>query len=309
MSMADLTESAAAPPRTRRLAGLRRFAGFRIIVGGSLLLGLLVCALAAPWLAPFSPQEMDFLNTLVPPIWAQDPAVQMPGAEAYLLGTDSLGRDVLSNLIYGARTALYVAVVGGVCTMLLGGVLGLVSAYVGGWFDRLVVALTNLWMCFPPIVLSMILIVALGAGVNNIIIALVLVDWTRFCRVVRVEALVAMQRDYIPAARLLGFGAPRIVFGELLPAVAHIGATLLTLEMGIAVIVEAVLSFAGMGVEAHTPAWGQMIADARLYLYQNIWSMLLPVGCIFVTVLACNLLGDGLRHALDPRNRGMSHGR
>lgn len=276
-----------------------RFLSFRILFGGTIVSAVVFCALFAPLLAPHPPAAMDLLYPLLPPVWAQDGMV--PEAGQYLLGTDSLGRDVLTRLIYGARVAIYVAVTAGLLTMLLGGTLGILAGYFGGWVDWVVVKLTDLWMCFPPVVLSMILMIGLGAGVNNIIIAIMLVDWTRFCRVIRGETLVVARTDYIAAARLLGYSPARVLARELLPAVAPMAITLFTLEMGIAVIVEAILSFVGMGVESTTPAWGQMIADARLYMYQNVWAMLLPVLAIFLTVLGFNLLGDGLRNALDPR--------
>ena len=272
---------------------------------GAILLVMVACALFAPWLAPYPPGEMDLLSPLLPPIWSQDET--MFSAMPHVLGTDSLGKDVLSNLIYGARVSLYVAVVGGTLTMLVGGTLGLVAGYSGGWFDRIVVKMTDLWMCFPPIVLAMILMVGLGAGTNNIILAIVLVDWTRFCKVVRAEAMVASRKDYVAAARLLGYTPVKVIVSQVLPATTHIMVTMLTLEMGIAVIVEVLLSFAGMGVEPDIPAWGQMIADARVYMYQNIWAMLLPVIAVFLTVLAFNLLGDGLRIALDPRSLGRNN--
>jgi peptide/nickel transport system permease protein len=284
---------------------LRRFMSFRILFGGSLLLVFVFCAAFAPMLAPYPPGDMDLLSPLLPPIWAQDES--MFSTVPHLLGTDSLGKDVLSNLIYGSRVSLYVAVTAGTLTMLVGGALGLIAGYAGGLLDKIVVRLTDLWMCFPPIVLAMILMVGLGAGTNNIVLAIVLVDWTRFCKVVRAETLVASQRDYIAAARLLGYTPLRVVLSQVLPATIHIIVTMLTLEMGIAVIVEVLLSFAGMGVEPDVPAWGQMIADARTYMYQNIWSMLLPVGAVFLTVLSFNVLGDGLRLALDPRTLGQNH--
>jgi len=297
-----MTAIAAAQPFS---AYFRRLMSFRIVTGGAILLVMVFCAVFAPWLAPYPPGDMDLLSPLMPPIWAQDDT--MISTVPHLLGTDSLGKDVLSNLIYGARVSLYVAIVGGVLTMLVGGSLGLVAGYVGGWFDRIIVRMTDLWMCFPPIVLAMILMVGLGAGTNNIVLAIVLVDWTRFCKVVRAEAMVASRKDYVAAARLLGYTPVKVIASQILPATAHILVTMLTLEMGIAVIVEVLLSFAGMGVEPNIPAWGQMIADARVYMYQNIWAMLLPVAAVFLTVLAFNLLGDGLRLAFDPRSLGRTN--
>ena len=156
-------------------------------------------------------------------------------------------------------------------------------------------------MSFPPVVLSLILMVGLGVGVNNVVLAIVLVDWTRFCRVLRSEVLVVMRRDYIAAARLVGFTHAQIILRELLPATAPLLLTLLSLEMGIAVVAETILSFVGMSVEASVPAWGVMIADSRNYMYQAVWNLVLPIVAVFIAVLGFNLLGDGLRRTLDPR--------
>lgn len=263
---------------------------------GAVVIGFLaLCAIAAPWIAPHNPNDSDLMRTLLPPAWAEG------GNPAYLFGTDNLGRDIFSHLIYGCRTALYVALIAAPCTMLLGGILGLVAGFAGGLVDKIISRIVDVWMSFPPVILSMLLMIGFGIGVNNVVLAIILVDWTRFCRVVRAEAMVVAKRDYISAARLMGYSSPRIVVTEVLPAVMPLMITLLTLEMAIAVIVEAVLSFVGLGVESTLPAWGVMIADARTYLYQSPWAMALPVAAIFVTVLAFNLLGDGLRRTLDPR--------
>jgi peptide/nickel transport system permease protein len=149
--------------------------------------------------------------------------------------------------------------------------------------------------------------VGLGVGIDKVILAIILVDWTRFCRVLRSEVLVVSRRDYVAAARLLGFGHLRAIVSEILPATMPLLITLLTLEMAIAVVVEAILSFVGLGVGAQQPAWGQMIADARQYIYQSPWNLLLPALAIFITVAAFNLLGDGLRRTLDVRisDRGL----
>jgi peptide/nickel transport system permease protein len=156
-------------------------------------------------------------------------------------------------------------------------------------------------MSFPPVVLSLILMVGFGAGLGNVILAIIVVDWTRFCRVVRSEVMIVMKRDYIPAARLLGFSHTRMILREVLPAVMPLLLTLVSIEMGIAVIVEAILSFVGLSVEPNVPAWGVMIADARDTMYQAEWGLIVPILGIFVTVLGANLLGDGLRRSLDPR--------
>lgn len=267
----------------------------RIVIGGTIVIVLVLTALLAPWIAPHDPNEQDLLAQLVPPIWMEGGRVE------YLLGTDNLGRDTLSRLIYGARVAIVVAVVAASGAMILGTTLALIAGYFGRWIDWLISRAVELWLAFPPVVLSLILIVGFGVGLRNVILAIILVDWTRFCRVVRSEVLVVRRNDYIDAARLVGFSHWRTIRREVLPAVAPLIVTILSLEMGIAVIVEAILSFVGMSVEATVPAWGVMIADARKEIYQSVWGMILPVSAIVITVLGFNLLGDGIRRVFDPK--------
>jgi peptide/nickel transport system permease protein len=267
----------------------------RVLIGLAIVLIVALTALFAPLLAPHDPNDQNLISTLLPPAW-------LPGGEPeFLLGTDSLGRDVLSRLIYGARVAMTVAVVASFGAMLLGGVLAHVAGYFGGRIDWLIGRIVDVWMSFPPVILSLILMVGLGTGLRNVILAIILVDWTRFCRVLRSEVLVVRRRDYVTAARLIGFSHWRTITREIVPATVPLLITLMSLEMGIAVIVEAILSFVGMSVSADTPAWGQMIADARQYVYQSSWNLVFPILAIFVTVFAFNLLGDGLRRTLDVR--------
>ncbi len=267
----------------------------RVLIGGAVVLFILAVAVLAPLLSPHDPTEQDLVNTLLPPMW------QEGGDAAFPLGTDSLGRDILSRLIYGARVAMTVAVVVALGAALLGATLALIAGYFGGAVDWLICRAVDVWMSFPPVILSLILMVGLGTGLRNVILAIVIVDWTRFCRVVRSEVLAVMKRDYIPAARLAGFSHGQVILREVLPAVAPLLLTLFSIEMGIAVIVEAILSFVGLSVEADLPAWGVMIADAREYMYQAAWGLIVPVLGIFLTVLGTNVLGDGLRRSLDPR--------
>jgi peptide/nickel transport system permease protein len=281
-------------PRARA-AWRRCLSDPRVVVGGVLILVVAALGLLAPVLAPHDPQEQDLLATLLPPAWAQAGDARFP------LGTDTLGRCILSRLLYGARIALYVATLAAAGAMLLGTALAIVAAYFGGWIDWLISRAVDVWMAFPPVVLALILLVGLGAGVNKVILAIALIDWTRFCRVIRSEAIVVRLKDYIAAARLAGFGHGQIMLKEMLPAVLPLVITLLSIEMGIAVIVEAIMSFVGMSVEPDVPAWGVMIADARQTMHQAPWGVVVPVGAIFLTVLGFNLLGDGLRRALDPR--------
>jgi peptide/nickel transport system permease protein len=267
----------------------------RVIVGLAIVLVVLVCAILAPWIAPHDPNDQSLLAILTPPSWAPD------GDISYPLGTDSLGRDVLSRLLYGARVAMLVAVLASLGASVIGGILAHLAGYFGGWVDWLISRAVDVWMSFPPVVLSLILIVGLGVGLDKVILAIVLVDWTRFCRVLRSEVQVVRRRDYIAAARLVGFNHFQTLRREVLPATLPLLITLVSLEMGIAVIVEAILSFVGLGVGSDTPAWGQMIADARQDIYQSPWNLFIPILAIFATVTGFNLLGDGLRRTLDVR--------
>lgn len=267
----------------------------KVLVGGLLVLIFLFVAAFAPWLAPNDPNAQDLMTTVLPPMW------DAGGLAQYPLGTDSLGRCVLSRLIYGSRLALLVAVVAATGAMVLGTVLAIIAGYMGGTFDRVTSAVVVLWMAFPPVVFSMMLMVGLGTGIVNVILAVVLVDWTRFFRVVRAEVLVARHREYVYAAQLLGFSHLRIMVSEVLPSVAPLIITLFSLQMGVAIIVEAILSFVGLSVPSDVVAWGVMLADGRDQIYQAGWNLLAPVCGIIFAVLGFNLLSDGLRIVLDPR--------
>lgn len=267
----------------------------RVLIALGMVLSIGACAIFAGSLAPHDPGEQNLLSILTPPIW------QAGGDPNFPLGTDSLGRDVLSRLIYGARTALLVAFFASLGAMIIGTILAHFSGYFGGAVDWIIGRAVDVWMSFPPVILSLILMVGLGIGLRNVILAIVLVDWTRFCRVLRSEVLVVRRNDYVAAARLLGFTHWQTIVREIFPATLPLLITLVSLEMAIAVVVEAILSFVGLGVGANQPAWGQMIADARQYVYQSPWNLLLPIVAIFLTVTAFNLLGDGLRRTLDVR--------
>jgi peptide/nickel transport system permease protein len=267
----------------------------RVLIALGMILCIAICAFFAGRIAPNDPADQNLLSILTPPAWVAG------GDPAFPLGTDSLGRDVLSRLIYGARTAMLVAFFASLGAMIIGTILAHVSGYFGGAIDWVIGRLVDVWMSFPPVILSLILMVGLGVGLDRVILAIILVDWTRFCRVLRSEVLIVTRHDYVAAARLLGFTHWQAIAREVLPATLPLLITLMSLEMAIAVIVEAILSFVGLGVGANQPAWGQMIADARQYVYQSPWNLLLPALAIFFTVTAFNLLGDGLRRTLDVR--------
>lgn len=269
----------------------------RAFIGAVMLLVIAVAALGAPVWAGVDPNDQDLLATLTPA------AFQAGGDAAHFLGTDSLGRDVWARLLFAGRTAMTVAVVSALGAMVLGSVLALVAGYFGGWVDWVISRAVEIWMSFPPVILALILMTGLGTGLRNVVLAIILVDWTRFCRVLRSEVMVIARRDHVAAARLTGFSHFQTIRREIVPATLPLLITLLSLEGGIAVIAEAILSFVGLGVRSDQIAWGQMIADSREAIYQAPWNLLAPTLAIFATVAACNLLGDGLRRTLDVRLR------
>jgi peptide/nickel transport system permease protein len=267
----------------------------RVLIGATILLIILLTAGFAAWVAPHDPNGQDLLKTLLPPFWKPlaDPA--------YPLGTDALGRCILSRLLYGARIAVVVGTIVPVLATLLGCSIALLAGYCGGRVDWTVSRIVDIWMSFPPVVLSLVLMVALTPGLRNVILAMVLVDWTRFCRVTRVEILSLMRLDYMSAARIAGATHFQTVLRDLLPGVFPIMMTLFSVEIGIAIIIEAILSFVGVSVEPHIPTWGVMIADGLATVFHEPWGLVFPMGAIILTVLGANMLGDGLRLSLDPR--------
>ncbi len=269
----------------------------KVILGGGFILCLILVAIFAPWLAPKDPLEQDLMLATLPPAGY---AGTEPG---YWFGTDDLGRDVFSRLIHGTRIALLVAFVAAGLAALVGTTLGLLAGWYRGWVDAIISRLVDIWMAFPPVLLSILLVAVFGAGVHSVIAAIVIIDWTRFCRVVRSETMAQAQMDYVTAAKVLGFSRFKILIGQILPNVGPVLIALISLEMGIAVIVEAILSFVGLSVSSDTPTWGGMIAQGRQIIYQGWWVLVAPLIMLFLTVLAFNQLGDGLRRALDPMMR------
>ncbi len=265
----------------------------RLILGLAVLSILLVCAVAAPVLSPRDPLDQDLLAQYIPPFWSAS------SDEAYLLGTDSLGRDVLSRLLHGARPAMIVAVLGAFFSAVIGIALGLLAGFFGGWVDAVISRTVETFMSFPPVLLSIVLVAVIGSGLHAVVIAIIVIDWTRFCRVVRAEVQVLREQDFITSAVVIGKGRRWILFSEIVPNIAPLMLVLFTLEMGIAVVVEAILSFVGFS-SSNVATWGGMIAEGRDYLHQAWWVMTLPILCIVVSVLGLNSLGDGLRQSFDP---------
>ena len=293
--MADVISPAMPQPPSRMAKRVRALLSQpKVIFGGGFILILIILAVFAPYIAPKDPLEQDLMSGTLPPVWVDgsDPS--------FLLGTDDLGRDVLSRVIFGTRIALTVAFVAAGLAAFIGTLLGLLAGWYGGWIDKVISRLVDIWMAFPPVLLSILLVAVFGSGVHSVIAAIVIIDWTRFCRVVRSETQAQAHMDYVTAAHTIGFSRARILFSEILPNVMPVLIALVSLEMGIAVIVEAILSFVGLSVSSDTPTWGGMIAEGRQIIYEGWWVLLVPLIALFATVLAFNQLGDGLRRALDP---------
>ena len=263
------------------------------LAGGWLLLALLA-AISAPLVAPQDPLAQDLMLERLPPFW-------MSGAEpGFWLGTDSLGRDLLSRLIFGGRIAFIVAFAAAIAACLVGSMLGLVAGYFGGWADRIISRIVDIWMAFPPVLFAILLVAVLGTGLSSVIIAIAVIDWTRFCRVVRAEAMSQARMDYVENARIAGFSRIGIMLREVLPNVLPSIVALLSLEMGIAVIVEAILSFVNLSISTDDPTWGGIIAEGRLSIHQAWWVLVFPLIALFLTVLSFSQFGEGLKARFDP---------
>ena len=266
---------------------VRRRAGVRLWLSAAWLGLLVLVAVFAPWVAPKDPLAQDLFSGRLPPFWVH-------GADkSFLLGTDSLGRDVLSRIIFGTRIALSVALVSGTLTCIIGAGLGLLAGFYRGWVDIIVSRFIDIWMAFPPVLFSILLIAVIGPGLFSIILAIVVIDWTRFARVIRAEAMSQGAMDYVASARVAGRGRFGTMLREILPNVLPIIVVLLTLEMGIAVIVEAILSFVNLSISTDDPTWGGMISEGRSSIHQAWW-------VLFLTVLSFSQLGEGLKDRFDP---------
>lgn len=263
-----------------------------------LVLGtFVVMALFGPWVAPLDPDQPDLVARLSPPAWAEG------GSAHHLLGTDRLGRDVLSRIIVGARPSFVVALVtigvGGV----LGTLIGLTAGYLGGRVDAVIMRVADSAISFPLILLALLLAAVIGPGILTVVLATSLLLWARLARLVRGQVLTVKERDFVALARVGGLPWWRIVLVHVLPNVLNTVVVLLTLDLGLVIAVEATLSFLGAGIPPPTPTWGQMVSDGRAYVATAWWLSVFPGVAIALVVLSFNLLGDWLRDYLDPRLR------
>ena len=258
---------------------------------------MLVVAVFAPLIAPHSPTEQSLPDKLKPPAW------QEGGSAKHLLGTDLLGRDLFSRLVYGTRVSLTVAAFALLSGGLIGLAVGIIAGYLGGRVDSVLMRVVDATLTFPTILIALLLAVSLGAGLRTIVIAITVIIWARFARVVRGEVLGVRARDFVSLARVHGCSSPRIMLVHIVPNVMNTFMVLLTLHIGFVIIVEASLSFLGAGIPPPTPSWGQMVADGRSHIASAWWLAVMPGAAIMLVVLAFNLFGDWLRDWLDPRLR------
>jgi peptide/nickel transport system permease protein len=262
---------------------------------GLVIIGLLVIvAVFAPLIAPYDPTKGTLGDRLTPPAWTPG------GSTAHLLGTDLLGRDTLSRLIFGARTSLAVAVLAILVSGIVGSLLGAIAGYLGGWVNVVIMRLVDLAFSFPAILLAMVLAVVVGPSFFNIIFVISLVLWAEYARMARGETLRVREMDFIALAQVAGVSKSRILVRHILPNVASSLIVLATLQVGIVIIMESSLSFLGVGVPPPTPDWGSMIAEGRSYVVTAWWLSLVPGVAIVATVLSFNLLGDTLTELINP---------
>lgn len=268
----------------------RRFRRNKLAVFGALIiLSLALVAIIAPLIAPFNPNQQDILHRLEPP------SVKHP------LGTDDLGRDLLSRIIYGTRVSLLVGFVAVGIAIIIGSLLGLLSGYFGGWLDALIMRFVDIMLCFPTFFLILMVIAFLEPNIWNIMAVIGLTSWPGLTRLVRGECLSVREREFVQAAKALGLSNRRVMFVHLLPNIMAPILVTATLGIGGAILTESALSFLGLGVQPPTPSWGNILTAGKDYITMAWWLSLYPGLAILITVLAYNLLGEGLRDVLDPR--------
>ena len=295
---ADVIHLASPAPRFAFIRGLRL--GDVPLIPIVILAGIAFVAIFANQLAPHNPEIGTLAARFKPPFW------ETGGSTKYLLGTDQLGRDVLSRLIFGARVSMIVGFTAVIFAGILGTALGIVSGYLGGWVDQVIMRLTDAWLALPALVFAIFLATMLGPSMWNIVVILGAVYWTRYARVIRGEVLSLREREFVKLAEIAGGSRTRVIFRHILPNVLNSTMVLASLTIGVVIIAEASLSFLGVGVPPPEPAWGSMLADGRSMLMVGDWWLTIFPGLgILLVVLATQLLGDWLRVRLDPQLRNM----
>jgi ABC-type dipeptide/oligopeptide/nickel transport system permease subunit len=280
--------------RAGRLS-LRRLWRFKWGLMAAAVMALIVgSAVCAPWIAPSAPLAVDIQHRLVPPAWMDG------GTRTHLLGTDQVGRDLLSRVIYGGRVSLVIGIAAVFVSSSIGVLLGLAAGYFNARVDWTIMTLVNVMLTFPFVLLALAVIAVLGPSLVNMIIVLGVADWPLYARVIRAETLALREREFVTAGRALGMSHLRIVFRQILPNLVSVIVVIATLQVARVIILESFLSFLGLGVQPPTPAWGNMLGEGRVYMLNSWWIATFPGLAIFLTTLAINLMGNALRDWLDP---------
>jgi dipeptide transport system permease protein len=297
-----MTETTAVPvaPEPARVGRLAEFWFYfsenrGAVIGLAVFVLLAIVAICAPLITPYSPVAQNREAILTPPFWAAG------GTFDYLLGTDAVGRDMLSRLLYGARYSLFIGVIVTTVALTVGIVIGLVAGYFRGWIDTAIMRVMDIILAFPSLLLALVLVAVLGPGLTNAMIAIALVYQPHFVRLTRAAVMSEKGKEYVIAARVAGAGPLRLMFATILPNCLAPLIVQATLSFSNAILDAAALGFLGMGAQPPTPEWGTMLAEAREFILRAWWVVTFPGLAILVTVLAINLMGDGLRDALDPK--------
>ena len=265
------------------------------LVSGIIIIVFLFVSILAPLISPHDPKDADLNSRLQPPVWSED------GSWDHILGCDHMGRDILSRIIYGSRVSIFVGTAVVVISAIVGTALGLVAGYHGGWIDTILSAIVDIILAFPLLIFAIALMAATGPGLKNLIMALAYKEWVRFYRLVRGDVLLAKKMEYVETARSLGARDIYIMFKHILPNVFTPVLVLGTLGMANVILVEASLSFLGLGVQPPSPAWGLMVSEGRQYMMTSWWLSTFPGLAIVILIITLNLFGQGLREAFDPR--------
>ena len=274
------------------MASLRRLRF--LAVGAAIVLLAIASAVLAPWLAPHDPYLQAISARLIPPVW------DAGGSWSHPLGTDPLGRDLLSRIIYGAQVSISAGALAVLVAMTLGVLMGLLAGYYGGGVDTIISNLVNVILAFPFLLLALAAIAVVGPSFGNMIVVLGVTGWPVYTRVVRAETLKYREREFVQAARALGLGSPRIIWAHVLPNLLNTIIVMASLEVARMIILESFLSFLGLGIQPPIPSWGAMLGEGRVYMLTHWWLAAFPGLAIFITTLGINLFGDGLRDVLDP---------
>lgn len=264
-------------------------------IGALLIVLFVLTALFAPFISPHDPLHQDLTKRLLPPFW------QAGGDPSFLLGTDALGRDILSRIIYGGRVTLFVGFICASIACVVGSLLGIIGGYFGGKVDNFIMRIADIQLSFPFIILAIALVAAFGPNLFNIVVILGLTSWVRFARVVRADTMLLRELDYVAAAVAIGASRVRIVLRHILPNVVSSIIVVGTLEVPRLILMEATLSFLGLGIQPPLPSWGSMASDGRVYITAAWWLCTFPGLAIMLVVLSVNLMGDWLRDELDVR--------